>query len=711
MDKVRTLNIYKDLPETNPKTDFFGYSDFAKFVANKIVSHTSDSSMVISLNAPWGYGKTTCLNFIEYYLKKDIRFGKYKRILHFNPWAYSGDKDEIILHFMHVLGSFLYEIIDETETEKQKGQKLSWWKSKFRLVKKFFHYDKHDKNEFNALWKGLIGICSSKYVEEAEGVYNDLNIQKRQIEKLLNKTKKRIIVIIDDIDRLTKSDIRDVFKLMKAVADFNFITYIVSFDFSVVKSALDSDFCDSGEAYLEKIIQVPLNLPKVYSEDLSHLFNNELNKFIKMFDYEINRDIQNRYFVYDNYLFSKKIKSIRDIKRLFNSMIFNYSQIYTEVDLLDFIALEVVRLFESDLYKEFYEKIDYYVGTTRFISKEQIGEYFEKIRGKFGDKTYFISTLFPQTSQYFGYGSYGDGMQEVWNKQKRVCSKERANVYFSLRWGTGLFSDREILDMLGSINGEAFLYDYICSLGKKRTRSGRTKLFYWLKKITGFAKEIVDKNLDVFFISTIFKLRYLFNTIDDVDGLLVENDLRFLWLYNAIVDNIKDEERLFTILRKTINSLNDVSTIADVLKKYCESLGFIHTKNDIISVPITKTHYLSLEKLFIRKINNRKIHVCQDALSLLKFMRSRFEAKYNDTLKYYIEHEDLLLELLDKFYTYAESSTGGRFKIINVYLLTEYMGEERLLEKLKSIKNKKLQSKADIVIHDILEAKKFRDNK
>lgn len=53
---------------------------------------------------------------------------------------------------------------------------------------------------------------------------------KAEIAKLLQKSKRRVLFVIDDLDRLTPDEIREVFKVVKALADFPNVIYLLSFD-------------------------------------------------------------------------------------------------------------------------------------------------------------------------------------------------------------------------------------------------------------------------------------------------------------------------------------------------------------------------------------------------------------------------------------------------------------------------------------------------
>jgi predicted KAP-like P-loop ATPase len=84
---------------------------------------------------------------------------------------------------------------------------------------------------------------------------------KKELDKLMAKYGKRVIILIDDIDRLDKESMSLVFKLIRLNADFINTIYILSFDRKVVENALEGEQGVSGREYLEKFIQVPFDLP------------------------------------------------------------------------------------------------------------------------------------------------------------------------------------------------------------------------------------------------------------------------------------------------------------------------------------------------------------------------------------------------------------------------------------------------------------------
>jgi len=77
-------DIFADNPLENPADDRLGYALFAKSLAEALCKFNDDEGLVFALFAPWGSGKTTCLNFIQYYIEAEQGDEK-PLIVRFNP--------------------------------------------------------------------------------------------------------------------------------------------------------------------------------------------------------------------------------------------------------------------------------------------------------------------------------------------------------------------------------------------------------------------------------------------------------------------------------------------------------------------------------------------------------------------------------------------------------------------------------------------------
>ena len=102
-----------------------------------------------------------------------------------------------------------------------------------------------------------------------------LDERKKVLSQSLQALKRPILVIVDDIDRLVDDEIRLLFRLVKSNADFPNVIYLLLFHRDHVERALLG-----GRSYMEKIIQVGFEIPKVESKKLKELLEIELHSIL-----------------------------------------------------------------------------------------------------------------------------------------------------------------------------------------------------------------------------------------------------------------------------------------------------------------------------------------------------------------------------------------------------------------------------------------------
>ena len=86
--------------------------------------------------------------------------------------------------------------------------------------------------------------------------------QRDKLIKVLKEISKPITVILDDIDRLSSDELQSILKLVRVTGNFPNIVYVLSFDKNRVIKTLNDNNID-GQDYLEKIIQIPFDIPQV----------------------------------------------------------------------------------------------------------------------------------------------------------------------------------------------------------------------------------------------------------------------------------------------------------------------------------------------------------------------------------------------------------------------------------------------------------------
>jgi predicted KAP-like P-loop ATPase len=168
---------------------------------------------------------------------------------------------------------------------------------------------------------------------------------------LFDSSNSKILVIIDDIDRLAPVEICDLFRTIKATGKFPNVIYLLAFDIDVVVQSLERTFIDNGHDYLEKIVQVPFALlPMPDKVSLRKLLFANLNQLISDTD-ESSFDTAywtNIYFGGIDHF----IVTPRDVIRLTNVLRATYPCVKNEVNPVDFFSIESIRVFMPKLYDE-----------------------------------------------------------------------------------------------------------------------------------------------------------------------------------------------------------------------------------------------------------------------------------------------------------------------------------------------------------------------
>ena len=242
-----------DKPINNSKDDLLNRTSFSKQLAQAILAYASKDNFTISLCGKWGSGKTSILNMVVEYINdmtKDYEKTEQPIIIHFNPWNYS-NSSQLTVQFFKTILTKIKNASDNTALKKA-GDALQHYSSiieYIELIPVAGKYFKPLKSLSKGIGKGLLNSYDDR---------NSLERQKDKVIDALSAQKQKLIVIIDDIDRLNNEQIRLIFQLVNSLAGFPNMIYLLSFDREIVSRALsDEQKCD-GEAYLEKIIQVPL---------------------------------------------------------------------------------------------------------------------------------------------------------------------------------------------------------------------------------------------------------------------------------------------------------------------------------------------------------------------------------------------------------------------------------------------------------------------
>ena len=154
--------------------------------------------------------------------------------------------------------------------------------------------------------------------------------------------------MIDDIDRLEAEEMRQLFTVIKALADFPNVIYLLAFDQAVVVQAIEKYSGMPGLAYLEKIIQASFVVPLVDRTVLLKGLEKRLDEILTGTPEYLCDQRRWKSFCYHG--FDKLFAVPREIVRFCNTVSVTYPAVRGEVNAVDFIVIEAIRVFLPKLY-------------------------------------------------------------------------------------------------------------------------------------------------------------------------------------------------------------------------------------------------------------------------------------------------------------------------------------------------------------------------
>jgi len=317
------INFDPDKAILNRENDLLRRSGYSEKLGDAILNYQGQDSLVIGLLGSWGYGKTSIINMALEYIGELGEQNKSPIIINFNPWLFSSQNQ--------LIKKFFDELIVELKDEK--------------IIEKL-------KSYVNRLIPPIMGLATildparaqaffktSEYVDTLQSEEEGLEDIKEELDELILKIDRKIIVVIDDIDRLSSFEIRQTFQLVKLIADFPNTVYLLAFDKNVVHKALEEVQQIKGDEYLKKVVQIPFEVPKIYKGDIENFLFSQIDQIIDSSDNFDQTYWWNLYYSGLKYYFD----NLRDVKLYINALKFNYPIIKSEVNSVDFLAITAIK--------------------------------------------------------------------------------------------------------------------------------------------------------------------------------------------------------------------------------------------------------------------------------------------------------------------------------------------------------------------------------
>ncbi len=302
--------------------DLLGRTKFSKHISNSILSWRGQESLVIGIYGQWGSGKSSVINLVKEEIISSDQANK-PTIIEYNPWEFT-QQERMSEHFFNEIAKELkHKANGKKDKEialkfKKLSHVISFLPSPSNFLLKwiavssvvtisglFSHYFSPIELITSVLmwvaglaWVafGIVKVLGMIFGNVAEFFEIESQINEKsnarlklEISELLRSRNKKLFIIMDDIDRLSADEIKKLFALIRSNADFPNVIYLLAFDRKVVENCLGEGKRISGKEFLEKIVQVPFEIPHVGNTTLRKIFMKEMKVFLSNYPNIINR--------------------------------------------------------------------------------------------------------------------------------------------------------------------------------------------------------------------------------------------------------------------------------------------------------------------------------------------------------------------------------------------------------------------------------------
>ena len=675
-------SLSADRPSLDPKDDLFGPAPFAKNLAESICRYPGSDCLVLALYGSWGSGKSTVLNYVQHYL--DLRpEDEQPAVVKFNPWWFSGQEN--------LARAFLGQLQAVLPAKSKKFEQLDKLLTNYAegiggLI---------DLTGVSGGAGGLIG----KWLGHAKRKPRDVPALKESITDVLQKAGKRILVVIDDIDRLMPEETRQLFTVIKALADFPNVVYLLAFDRKVAAQAIEQQSGLPGDRYLEKIIQVPVELPLVDRVALRAALFKRLEEVLRETP-EGSFDQAHWTKVYHNGI-DPLIQVPQDVVRLTNTLKVTYPSVRGEVNTVDFIALETLRVFLPDLYDVIRANPNQFCShsrddrdesdqnAARVFHEQWMSEVPETLRGS---TQALLEHIFPDIEQ----GGRGSDWLAECRRNLHACHPEVFPTYFRLSVPPGAVSRSEMTALLALAGAPVDFGNALVQAMKEKRPDGLSKARALLERLMDHVeKDIPDAQIPTV-IQALLNVGDALNDPADERGVFdLSNVSRASRPVYRLLKRVGADQRA-GVLEPAIQSGNAVAVQLWLLHAFDEEVT--EAKDSGKATLLAADEIERLKPVWldrVRTLSGEASFLKNPELSrlLAAWQQWASETEVRTWCDRATASDEGLLSFLTGFLQYAKSMASGDYAVrrqprLNPVWLESYLDKEGCANRLRELKRK-----------------------
>lgn len=584
------MKFNADIPIQCSEYDVLGRKNFSEYLAKAINEYQRNDSLVIGIFGKWGTGKTSIINMFLENIEDSI-------IINFSPWNYSSQSDLINLFF-----NLLQQSISDCHDIKDK-----------KVLGESLHQYSKAVKVFSVI--PIIGEPLSQFLQTVLEIKSEELMQipsleetRHNLEEALGKLEKKIVVIIDDIDRLTNNQIREIFQLVKQVANFPNIVYLLSMDRDIVCEALNHVQQINGHEYLDKIIQIPIEIPTLRKIKLENVLFSKLDSVLE--SYSENIIIHKEYWrrVFKNCVESY-IGTLRDVNKIINIFQFRFGYLHEETCFEDMLAITILEVLEPKLYRWIASHKDELceIGKKGFVTNEgkhiESRDMYTKEFNELGinsEKAILaLSTLFPVFARSVKENRYDDDNATDLRKNMRMANIERFDLYF-------IFDLDDIKVSRTVVSSFAYSFSKKEMEGALISINDVGEIYYLLEELHSLVDSIPKERLKVMS-KTLLSFQGNYSGRKESWLMPIAAKEKANYLAEAILKRIENENERFEVIQYAVKhveakGLGQLGVLINTIElAYGRLAGENEKKEDQI---ISLEHLLEIEKIFLDRIQN-----------------------------------------------------------------------------------------------------------
>ena len=681
------MNYSADRAINSCAEDLLGRATFSRKLGQAICEYKGTDSLVLGVFGKWGTGKTSVINMALQTVEEITKEVEKKPIiLRFSPWNYS-DKDNLIWLFFNEL-QVKIELEGNEEFKKKVASILKDYAGIFDVA---------------SLIPG-VGTAVAAVLKTASQAGGDLlsrspdlNGTKTKLVKALQDEKQKIIVVVDDIDRLTNEQIRDIFQLVKQVGDLPNIIYVLAMDREVVSNALTEVHRFDGNEYLEKIIQIPFEIPELKRSKLYEIFFAKLDGVINEISPNIIWDQQYFKSVFNNCI-APYLHTLRDVNRIINVFHFKYSMLYQETSFEDMVGITTIEVLEPTLYRWIINNKDAVCGglwhdiSAREKTVEEFKQYYEKEFKSIGlnpEKTFkCLSAMFPVFKKDIGIVLYDGYNSTNVRGQMRMAHEDRFDLYFELDLDSISVSRAVINDCIYSLNEDA-----LTSAIKEINQQGN--IVYFIEELNALIDKIPENRITLIATVVVLLAESFEGDVNRFGFLLPVYG--FAWDFaEKLINRLGNDNERFEAYKNILEkcSVHSLGQLARKIYGIELAYGRIAGKNEDKNGQIISIEELEkLEVLFVARTKElfelNRTYELDDFGFIIYLWKCFDENSANEYINSLLSDETKKLKLLCLF---AGRWTGSNSKGwgFNPEDYSEYFSEGEIIELIEGFDKKKL---------------------